>query len=342
MMGASWLFTLVLLASPTPESVLAELNALDQSLAAREPELLLLEEREKTNIKDLFELQAELSQRRLRAAEVQLVYQRRLRALHRMPSGARMIAIGQSNSLEDYLNTARMLRWVTRYDRNILLEKQQLVEKVEALETRETRELGAAQALTESVRTLRNTLASERATRLQWVHRVLTDPAWQQMMAAQRGDAVAELRARFSKLIPETTISPHFNHNRSRLPWPVIGPIGLRFGQLESTGSRTRLTSRGLHLEAKAGTPVQAIAQGKVVYANWLKGYGNVIIIDHSSGYHSLSAHLSAIEVTVGKHVATQDLIGTVGDTGSHRGTEFYFEIRHDGQAVDPLGWLRH
>ena len=341
MMGASWLFTLALLASPTPESILAELNALDRSLAAREPELRLLEEREKTNIKDLFDLQAELSQRRLRAAEVQLVYQRRLRALHRMPSGARMVAIGQSSSLEDYLSTARMLRWITHYDRNILLERQSLVEKVEALETRETRELEAAQALTKSVRTLRNTLASERATRLRWVHRVLTEPVWQQLMTAQRGDAVTQLHARFSKLIPESTLSPHFNANRSRLPWPVIGPIGLRFGQLETTGTRTRLTSRGLHLQAKAGTPVQAIAQGKVVYADWLEGYGNVVIIDHSSGYHSLSAHLSAIDVTVGKFVSTQELIGTVGDTGSTRGTEFYFEIRDDGQAVDPLQWLK-
>ena len=341
MMSTLWVVCALLLSAPNPGALLSQLEALDSSLEVREPELALLETREQRRLQELFAVQAQLSQSRLRAAEIKLIYQRRLRALHRMPSGARMIAIGQSSSLDDYLQTARVLRWVTHYDRSILAEKQAVVDKVVELESLEARKLQAAATLTESARTLRDTLAQERAARLRSLHPILSIPSWSAGLSPTEIAAGERIRTRFSKLIPLSPLAARFADNRGKLPWPVQAPVSLGFGHIESTGKRTRLTSRGIHLRAGAGTPAQAVAAGTVVYADWLDGYGKLVIIDHGDGYHSLSAHLSQLDVGQGDHVRAQQLVGMVGDTGSRRGTEFYFEIRQGAEAVDPVSWLR-
>ena len=341
MIGTLCVLCALVLNAPSPGTLLDQLQALDSSLEVREPELALLEARERERLQELFAVQAELSQSRLRAAEIKLIYQRRLRALHRMPSGARMIAIGQSSSLDDYLKTARVLRWVTQYDRTILADKQAIVDTVQKLERLEATKLQAAAALTESARTLRDTLAQQRATRLRSLHPILSGANWSAGLSPSDLAAGESLRTRFSKLIPSSPLAARFYDNRGKLPWPVQAPISLAFGHIESTGQRTRLTSRGIHFNAPAGTPTQAVAAGTVVYADWLDGYGNLVIIDHGEGYHSLSAHLSQVDVKSGDSLGAQQLVGTVGDTGSRRGTEFYFEIRKDAEAVDPMGWLR-
>jgi septal ring factor EnvC (AmiA/AmiB activator) len=85
---------------------------------------------------------------------------------------------------------------------------------------------------------------------------------------------------------------------------------------------------------------VRAIATGQVVHAGWLRGYGNVLIIDHGGGFHSLVAHLASFARATGESVEGGEAVGTVGDTGSLKGAYLYFEIRQDGEAVDPAAWV--
>ncbi len=87
---------------------------------------------------------------------------------------------------------------------------------------------------------------------------------------------------------------------------------------------------------------MHAVAPGKVVFAGWLRGYGNLLILDHGSGYHSLMAHLASVVPTVGAEVQPGEEVGTVGDTGSLKGAYLYFEIRKGGLAVDPAPWFAH
>ena len=78
-----------------------------------------------------------------------------------------------------------------------------------------------------------------------------------------------------------------------------------------------------------------------MVFADWLRGYGRVVILDHGGQYHTLCAHLASVAVAVDDHVETGTKLGTVGDTGSMRGTVLYFEVRHHGLPEDPAAWLR-
>src|SRR5262249_27829574 len=122
---------------------------------------------------------------------------------------------------------------------------------------------------------------------------------------------------------------------------PVDGTLEVGFGKVVNPKFNTVTVQRGWDIRAEEGSEVRTIAPGQVVYAGWLRGYGNVLIIDHGGGFHSLVAHLDSLSRAVGESVEAEEAVGTLGDTGSLKGAYLYFEIRQDGEAVDPALWIR-
>lgn len=126
------------------------------------------------------------------------------------------------------------------------------------------------------------------------------------------------------------------NGLRHGLTPPVRGAVQGRFGVGRPDGG----VWRGIVLRAAEGTPVKAVAPGTVVYADWLRGFGNIIIVDHGQQYLSVYAYNQSLLKRVGDAVATGDTLATVGATGGQVESGLYFEIRHRGAPVDPAQWL--
>lgn len=125
---------------------------------------------------------------------------------------------------------------------------------------------------------------------------------------------------------------------RPGLPLPVRGAIQGRFGVDRPDGG----IWRGIVLRAPEGTPVKVVTSGTVVYADWLRGFGNLIIVDHGQQYLTVYAYNQSLVKQVGDKVAGGDTIATVGATGGQVESGLYFEIRHRGAPVDPIQWLAH
>lgn len=120
------------------------------------------------------------------------------------------------------------------------------------------------------------------------------------------------------------------------LPMPVRGQVQGRFGVDRPDGG----VWRGVVLRAPEGTPVKAVAPGTVVYAEWLRGFGNLIIVDHGQQYLTVYAYNQSLLKRVGDPVGGGDTIALVGATGGQVESGLYFEIRHRGAPVDPAQWL--
>jgi septal ring factor EnvC (AmiA/AmiB activator) len=131
-----------------------------------------------------------------------------------------------------------------------------------------------------------------------------------------------------------------FAARRGHLPLPAPGPITVGFGRVVNPKFNTVTVQNGVDVDAPAGAPVRAVAPGRVVHAGWFKGYGNLVIVDHGEGYHSLVAHLASMRTAMGEEVQAGDVLGTVGDSGSLKGPYLYFELREKGRPVDPRPWL--
>ena len=118
------------------------------------------------------------------------------------------------------------------------------------------------------------------------------------------------------------------------LGWPVSGPVtsgfGVRWGRMHE----------GIDIAVGEGTPVRAAAAGTVIYAGWMSGYGNLVAVDHGNGLSTAYAHNSSLAVSVGQSVAAGEVVSYSGNTGNSTGPHVHFEVRVNGSAVDPLGYL--
>jgi septal ring factor EnvC (AmiA/AmiB activator) len=131
-----------------------------------------------------------------------------------------------------------------------------------------------------------------------------------------------------------------FAARRGKLPRPADGPITVGFGRVVNPKFNTVTIQNGVDIAAPAGAAVRAIAPGRVVHAGWFKAYGNLVIVDHGGGFHTLVAHLGSMRAAMGEQVEAGAVLGTVGDSGSLKGPYLYFEIRERGRPVDPRAWL--
>lgn len=120
------------------------------------------------------------------------------------------------------------------------------------------------------------------------------------------------------------------------LGWPVAGNLLASFGGRLPDGRR----SDGVLIAAPAGTAIKAVADGTVVFADWMTGYGNILIVDHGNGYMSLYAHADGLLKDAGTPVRRGDPVATVGTSGGQEMAALYFELRRNGAPVNPAGWL--
>ena len=155
--------------------------------------------------------------------------------------------------------------------------------------------------------------------------------------------AEAERRRQAARLknqaLPDASLNNSaFGKLKGRLRLPVIGELTNRFGQpREESG----LSWKGLFIAAKEGDRVKAIAAGEVVYADWLRGFGNLMILDHGAGFMSLYGNNEALFRQVGDKLGAGDTIASVGDSGGNAESGLYFELRRNGRPFDPLPWVR-
>ncbi|HTF88704.1 MAG TPA: peptidoglycan DD-metalloendopeptidase family protein [Planctomycetota bacterium] len=125
------------------------------------------------------------------------------------------------------------------------------------------------------------------------------------------------------------------------LAWPVEGKVLERFGRQRNPKFATYTVNNGLKIEAAPGTHVRAVFQGTVLFSQWFKGYGNLVILDHGNRIFSLYGNLKLSTVAVGDRIATGQPIAGVGESEEATGGHLYFEIRNDNRPEDPAKWLR-
>ncbi|MBN1958211.1 MAG: peptidoglycan DD-metalloendopeptidase family protein [Desulfuromonadales bacterium] len=129
----------------------------------------------------------------------------------------------------------------------------------------------------------------------------------------------------------------YFAVGRGKLRWPVEGRVVIGFGTQKDDKLGTYYESNGIEIAVQPGKPISAVASGKIVFADYFKGYGNLYILSHPGGYHSLYAHTDRMQKKLGEEVSAGDLLGYSGLGGRE---SIYFEIRSQGSPVNPLSWL--
>lgn len=161
------------------------------------------------------------------------------------------------------------------------------------------------------------------------LQRLRSDEQQLQELLASLQDLLADIPANSGQQQP-------FGSLKGKLGWPTRGRLATRFGTRRGNSD---LTWQGVLISAPEGGKVHAIAQGRVAFADWLRGFGLLLIIDHGDGYMSLYGYNQALYKEVGEWVDNGEVVATLGASGGQSRSGLYFELRHNGRPINPLRW---
>lgn len=209
-------------------------------------------------------------------------------------------------------------------------QRKVMLEKISAKISEQRREIGALQRdekrLTQLIEQLAKALAAKATPRKE------TRPSG----SSQAGSAHTPARELVNDSTPEAMPGGGLAQAKGQLRLPVKGTVTNRFGAPRQEGNAWK----GLFIRAGQGTSVHAIAGGQVVFADWMRGFGNLLIVDHGGGYLSIYGNNDALLKQVGDRLRGGDVVASVGNSGGNPESGLYFELRHNGQPQDPLKWV--
>jgi len=235
--------------------------------------------------------------------------------------------IGGNNDLVGGLETTR--NKVAHEKRAIADEESGVHQAVDDLQA-QSDQLAALRAAQAAQKAASFAMRRQKSTRLSAVENDLA------LLEQQENQLLAESNALTSVI----TGSSGSGVGTGTMMWPVNGPVISPFGYRIHPILGYRKLHTGMDFGVGYGTPIQAADSGAVIYATWMGGYGNVIIVDHGRGISTLYAHQSSLAVGTGAVVTRGQVVGYVGSTGFSTGPHLHFEVRVNGTPVDPMGYL--
>jgi septal ring factor EnvC (AmiA/AmiB activator) len=328
--------------------LLEAIDAIDQSAALLRVEAARARQTAEQARTALAETERTMQDAAARLAKLEREMAQRAVALYRAGELGTLQLLFSAGGLRDFFSRVQMLRRLLRHDSDLIARHRAQTRALEVARVRAAEANTAASAAEQTLRRRTGELDEERARKRSLARqlgrsRALVRGALTELEIAGRAleETVAAWRGGGS---PSSTApipdAPPFPSLRGRLPDPVRGALLGGYGRVLAPDARTATFRKGVVWEAPVGTPVYAVAAGRVRYAGRFRGYGNVVILDHGSDHFTVSAHLDRIDVALGDPVAAGTVIGAVGETGSLEGSQLYFEIRRGGEALDPADWL--
>lgn len=333
-------------------SVISQLNKMDRNLSKKEKELKVLNRKLEGVVQKVRKTNEEL-QLVTQSVETQEAFlEKRLVALYKFGETGMPQIFFSSNSYAEFLNSRRYLASILGQDRELVEDfrkRQTVLGSYREQLKEDERELQALKEQTEKKQAeirkdrlqksrLLDSVRGEKRIHLAAIKELETASAQLQTLLNRLEREIRE-KAKAEVFIPA---GKGFGTFRGKLAFPVEGRILSTFGKNENPKFNTFTVQKGIEIEAAIGAEIRAVYDGRVLYSDWFKGYGKILIIDHGEGYYTLSGHASALLKNVGEEVRGGEGVALVGDTGSLKGPCLYFEIRQRGKPLDPLEWLAH
>jgi septal ring factor EnvC (AmiA/AmiB activator) len=196
----------------------------------------------------------------------------------------------------------------------------------------------------DKVKTKEQELADQKESKAMILSSVRKEKASRQRMLAELKEAskrLLDLIEKSSRTDTYTGAGAGMTRLKGKLQWPVEGKIAVPYGTQRDPQFSTPVFRNGVQIKTEANSDTRSVYEGKVIFAEWFKGFGQLVIINHGNGYHTLYGNLSEIFSHVGDIIRENQVIGKVGTSGILNAPGLYFEIRYKGKPLDPAQWLR-
>jgi septal ring factor EnvC (AmiA/AmiB activator) len=262
----------------------------------------------------------------------------RARALYKLGELSYLRLLLSVDRPSDFLNGYRFVTTLARRDREQLARFRADLRALQESRTELEKKTAEAFALRAGLERARRNLEADRVRKTKLLTELVqskeTNAAYLQELEQAEGQLTELLRGGAAG-----HVAVPMGAFKGELPWPAPGRVRGSFGKHKHPKFDTYTVQNGIDLDAPADTPVRAVHEGTVVFADRFRGYGLMVILEHGR-HHTLYAHLAEAAVEPGQKLPAGAVVGTVGSTGLE-GAGLYFELRTDGKPEDPLGWLQ-
>lgn len=263
----------------------------------------------------------------------------RLRYLQRQQLQKWWITLLSSKDLNQFADRRRQIERIYNGDRKLLAELTQRSDRVDKQRNQTIAQRNEVELLTQKLKYQKANIESEAVAQQNAIDRLKSD----RLALAQAEDRLLEDSRRLSAIIL-AKVQPYSGFilppGTGQLMYPTIGPVTSNFGWRTHPILGTERFHSGIDFGADYGSLVYASERGRVIYADWYGGYGNAVIIDHGNGMTTLYAHCSELYVKDGDMVEKGQPISAVGSTGFSTGPHLHFELRANGEPLDPAAYL--
>lgn len=334
------------------QGYLNELGRLDRAIRVSEEQVRLLNLQIQKNEKELRRLTKELETREKNIIRSQALLNERLRTIYKHGGVAELDLLLSAGDAVELRSLTYMMGRIAESDRQMILKLQKERKALEL--SRQEVETNKAQLQERRKKVQREVQASKKAAgeRQQLLNKVMADKKAHGVALRELEEDQKAIQRTINEYIARKAEEQrHLKEqgkpvvrgpvHKGRLAWPleqreISSPFGMRFHPV----FKTKAMHTGIDIRAPKGTPVKAAGDGLVLYAGWLRGYGQIVIIDHGKGISTVYAHQSQINVQEGDRVKTGTVIGRVGSSGVSTGPHLHFEVRIQGKAQNPLSYL--
>ncbi len=342
------------------QSLFEELDQIDRQLRQRGQELKELQVKLRTSTQRLHAIQREIKLTQTQLDQIKGLFRRRVRAIYKQGRHGYVQALLSSEDLSGAGRRIRYLAAIANQDRRMVATYTAGLETLQTQQAELERSKAELTLSQKAVAAKREEVLDEQRARRVLLAKVQEQKKGHMAAIRQLELAARELRGLLGRLqrekrpqigrapAPEPSGVPAppegsvaaFASLKGRLLWPTSGTLASTFGRQEHPRYRTVTFNRGIEINAPEGQEIVAVSDGTVLYADWFKGYGRLIVLDHGEGYYTVYAHAAEILVRISDRVAKGQSIGLVGNSGSVAGSQLYFEVRHRGRPQDPVAWL--
>lgn len=267
---------------------------------------------------------------------------RKLRALQRYGKNLDvMILLTSTEDVGEIMRRWKYLERISIYEKRVIEDYSRNLEQLRQQEQR-LRELSERLKRDEErIRLNEATLLENKREKENLLASIRREKAAHEKMIRELNEASKRLLDLIREMEERETFSAKgFSELKGRLIWPVNGKVAIPYGSQVDPRFNTPVFRNGIYIETKEEA-VRAVWGGKVVFSDWFKGYGNLVIINHGEGYHTLYGNLSETFFKAGDIIKEKEVIGKVGESGMINGPSLYFEVRYKGKPLDPLQWLK-
>ncbi len=330
-------------------SVLQQIEEADHRVKLRREDLVAVNANLRAKDREIADANASLQRLRERIAQRQDSIRSRLRVMYKEGPNGQLKLLLASSGYNDLLARSASLRWISRREYQLLEGHRVDHARLETTEAHLLQVRGELRGYQRGITTTLAALREERAKKDRLLARVRSEKVVYERAvgelekSAQRIEGLLrgfEARRRAAASVRAQPAGAGLGRFKGRLNWPSDGDVVALFGRQKHPKFNTYVQRKGIEIRAAQGSVIRSVADGVVAFADWMRGYGLLTIVDHGEGFFSLYAHASKVLVNVGETVRANQPIGEIGDTGLIGENTLYFELRQRGQALDPLAWL--